>query len=151
MPMVLPTKYNGVLYRSKTEARWAVFFELMSWRFEYEPECFLLYERIKYLPDFYLPDFPCYVEVKGKEFTPVELIKCETLCEETDIPVVCANGWPDMKMYTTYHSYNGGYVETAQCGFGFKGRPELSWWCIYDSYHFKSAVENSQNERFNWK
>jgi hypothetical protein len=32
-----PTKYNGVQYRSRLEARWAAFFNLAGWKHEYEP------------------------------------------------------------------------------------------------------------------
>lgn len=32
-----PTKYNGVQFRSRLEARWAVFFDLAGWKWEYEP------------------------------------------------------------------------------------------------------------------
>jgi hypothetical protein len=32
-----PTMYNGVQYRSRLEARWAAFFDLIEWQHEYEP------------------------------------------------------------------------------------------------------------------
>lgn len=32
-----PTMYNGVQYRSRLEARWAAFFDLIGWQHEYEP------------------------------------------------------------------------------------------------------------------
>jgi hypothetical protein len=32
-----PTKYNGVQFRSRLEARWAAFFDLAGWEWEYEP------------------------------------------------------------------------------------------------------------------
>jgi len=32
-----PTLYKGVMYRSRLEARWAVFFDLAGWKHEYEP------------------------------------------------------------------------------------------------------------------
>lgn len=32
-----PTMYNGVQYRSRLEARWAAFFDLIGWKHEYEP------------------------------------------------------------------------------------------------------------------
>ncbi len=33
----IPTKYNGVQFRSRLEAKWAAFFDLCNWRWEYEP------------------------------------------------------------------------------------------------------------------
>lgn len=32
-----PTTYNGVRFRSRLEARWAAFFDLCEWGWEYEP------------------------------------------------------------------------------------------------------------------
>lgn len=32
-----PTNYNGVMFRSRLEARWAAFFDLAGWSWEYEP------------------------------------------------------------------------------------------------------------------
>jgi hypothetical protein len=32
-----PTKYKGVMFRSRLEARWAAFFDLAGWSWEYEP------------------------------------------------------------------------------------------------------------------
>ena len=36
-PRPYPTLYNGRRYRSRLEARWAAFFDLVRWPFEYEP------------------------------------------------------------------------------------------------------------------
>lgn len=60
----IETVYNGYRFRSRLEARWAVFFDAANIKYEYEPEG---YETPKgrYLPDFYLPDFDSYVEVKA--------------------------------------------------------------------------------------
>lgn len=32
-----PTSYGGVNFRSRLEARWAAFFDLVGWKWEYEP------------------------------------------------------------------------------------------------------------------
>ena len=60
----IETEYNGYRFRSRLEARWAVFFDKMGIRYEYEPEGLVLSDGTYYLPDFYLPDFHCYFEVK---------------------------------------------------------------------------------------
>jgi hypothetical protein len=39
------TKYNGILYRSRTEARWAVFFDSLGIKYLYESEGFDLSGR----------------------------------------------------------------------------------------------------------
>ena len=36
----IETVYNGYRFRSRLEARWAVFFDAMQIRYEYEPEGF---------------------------------------------------------------------------------------------------------------
>ena len=61
----IETYYNGYRFRSRLEARWAVFFDAMGVEYEYEPEGFDLGDGIYYLPDFYLPEQNYYVEVKG--------------------------------------------------------------------------------------
>jgi hypothetical protein len=53
-------------FRSRLEARWAVFFEHLSLRWEYEPEGFVLRNGVYYLPDFriHLADGVLWAEVK---------------------------------------------------------------------------------------
>ncbi len=45
----IPTMYRGRQYRSRLEARWAAFFDLLGWRAEYEP-----FDLGKWSPDFQL-------------------------------------------------------------------------------------------------
>lgn len=63
----IETIYNGYRFRSRLEARWAVFFDALGIKYEYEPEGFVLSDGTHYLPDFYLPQFDCYMEIKRKE------------------------------------------------------------------------------------
>jgi hypothetical protein len=62
----IETRYNGYRFRSRLEARWAVFFDVMGWKYLYEPEGFDL-NGIWYLPDFYLPADDTWFEVKPSE------------------------------------------------------------------------------------
>jgi len=56
----IPTTYAGVNFRSRLEAKWAAMFDLLGWRWEYEPE-----DLHMYIPDFVLYfDRPLLVEVK---------------------------------------------------------------------------------------
>lgn len=59
----IETVYNGYRFRSRLEARWAVFFDAADIKYEYEPEGFKLPSG-GYLPDFYLPELQVYVEIK---------------------------------------------------------------------------------------
>ena len=72
---VIQTHYNGYSFRSRLEARWAVFFDACGVKYEYEPEGYDLGNGLMYLPDFLLHgvDGRCsgnggnlYVEVKGQ-------------------------------------------------------------------------------------
>ncbi len=48
----IETIYNGHKFRSRTEARWAVFFDALGVEYEYEPQGFTLPSGAQYLPDF---------------------------------------------------------------------------------------------------
>lgn len=61
----IATTYKGIKYRSRTEARWAIFFEALSLNVKYEQETINFEDGTKYLPDFYITEFDCYFEVKG--------------------------------------------------------------------------------------
>lgn len=62
---VIETEYKGYKFRSRLEARWAVFFDSLGIKYEYEPEGVELEDGTKYLPDFYLTEMDAYVEIKG--------------------------------------------------------------------------------------
>lgn len=72
----IQTEYKGYRFRSRLEARWAVFFDTLGVKWEYEPEGYDLGNGVYYLPDFLLHDVTVnhglfqrhcdiYVEVKG--------------------------------------------------------------------------------------
>ena len=60
----IDTFYKDYFFRSRLEARWAVYFDSLIVNWEYEPEGFVLENGVKYLPDFYIPSLDSYVEVK---------------------------------------------------------------------------------------
>lgn len=60
----IETLYNGFRFRSRLEARWAVFFDAMHLEYQYELEGYALPGGGAYLPDFYLPETGLFVEVK---------------------------------------------------------------------------------------
>lgn len=61
----IETHYAGHRFRSRLEARWAVFFDHLEIEWQYEPEGFELSTGVRYLPDFYLPKADLWVEVKA--------------------------------------------------------------------------------------
>ncbi len=60
----LQTRYAGCHFRSRLEARWAVFFDALGVRWEYEGQGIQV-NGTPYLPDFYLRDINLFFEVKG--------------------------------------------------------------------------------------
>lgn len=61
----IETSYAGVLFRSRHEARWAVFMDHLGLRWEYEPERYgFSTSKGTYLPDFYLPEIGLFAEIK---------------------------------------------------------------------------------------
>ena len=85
----IQTEYKGYKFRSRLEARWAVFFDAMGLEWEYEPEGFDLEYKGWYLPDFYLNEVDAWIEIKPKGsdqsdlfWTLVAMIECD----------VCQNG-----------------------------------------------------------
>ena len=50
-----PTLYAGYRFRSKLEAKWAVFFDELKIPYQYEPEAFVCSDGSQYTPDFFLP------------------------------------------------------------------------------------------------
>lgn len=89
----IETIYNGYRFRSRTEARWAVFFDAAGIKYEYEKEGFDIDGR-PYLPDFWLPELDAWFEVKGSQPTEEEIWLCERLHEKSGKRVFLAYGEP---------------------------------------------------------
>lgn len=101
----LKTKFKGVQYKSRTEARWAAFFTAAKIPFAYEPEGVDLGPLGWYLPDFALYPHsraPMFAEVKFGAFTDSETAKCEALCQKTGLAVVMLDGPPALKVYDIF-------------------------------------------------
>lgn len=125
-------RYAGNYFRSITEAKWAVFFDLLSITYEYEKE----YSEVEagcrvvwYKPDFYLPGLYKYIEIKPKKPEGTELTKAAGWSEDRgDIVVLfdlnppkedTESGW--MFMYTEYFKKatlekNVWWCECPRCG-----------------------------------
>lgn len=61
--IAIETTYQGYRFRSRLEARWAVFFDVWGVKWRYEPDGFRLPSGRNYLPDFYLDQIG-YIEIK---------------------------------------------------------------------------------------
>lgn len=91
--MPIETIYKGYKFRSRLEARWAVFFDTLGIPFEYEKEGFDI-DGIRYLPDFWMPNQKFWVEIKGEEPTEQDLQKIRALGHYGNAPVALFVGPP---------------------------------------------------------
>lgn len=86
----LETLYDGHRFRSRREARWAVFFKEAGIPAQYEEQGYDLSAAGWYLPDFRVnrgTHADHFFEVKGVAPTREELAKAEALCEQSRLPV----------------------------------------------------------------
>jgi hypothetical protein len=105
MVKAIDTNYNGHRFRSRLEARWAVFFDSLGIKYRYELEGFDL-DGVYYLPDFWLPHsvpdsaamgWGLWVEIKPHQVSDDELKKVILLVEKTKHNALIFQGdpWPD--------------------------------------------------------
>lgn len=64
MIRAIETCYKGYRFRSRLEARWAVFFDALNLDWRYESEGFHLGNGMKYLPDFWIQNIDSWIEIK---------------------------------------------------------------------------------------
>lgn len=149
-PKAIETRYAGHRFRSRLEARWAVFMDTLGVKYEYEPQGFELTidpyfdgpRTVRYLPDFWLPDLQAYMEVKGPEPSTEERCKAEALAMGTGHPVYVFNGecWLPEWMESRKHRSQSAQVYSRQTWRldGADGWSEevmafsdlRYWWCV---------------------
>lgn len=93
----IPTRYAGVQFRSRLEAKWAAMFDLLGFTWEYEP-----IDLNGYIPDFVLPvgEQPLLVEVKPILNWPCPVFGC-TKCNPGDAAHRDAHDAPFEKISTS--------------------------------------------------
>lgn len=113
----IETCLAGVRFRSRLEARWAIVLECLGLEYRYEHEGFDL-DGIRYLPDFYLPERDCWLEIKPfAPLLPNEFEKARLLSEHSAQTVYVMAG--DCKA----PAFNPSPTPTSDipdAGFGFK-------------------------------
>ncbi len=172
----ITTHYNGYRFRSRTEARWAVFFDQLKLPYEYELEGYVI-DGICYLPDFYLPSLKLFAEVKvnAASITPDELVKIFTFALDADKPTLLILGTPGnhkfllvdrrhaMPLDQVYEEVDAhavaetiGEMETDACvtiaplPLGEFGARHLVYACLpsYDDFKWTEAVKAAREARF---
>lgn len=82
----IPTVYKGTRFRSRLEARWAAFFDICRWSWDYEP-----IDLSGYIPDFIMSFArPLLVEVKPLLW---DRSTNETILIETTKTKIRSSGW----------------------------------------------------------
>lgn len=142
---VIETVFDGYKFRSRLEARWAVFFSVLREPYEYEPEGFELGDAGLYLPDFYIPRSDLWLEIKpatygkdgGVEWpTDQEVRKAAAFSVEHRIYIVCGScdtpNWCEDRKYDAFPVGEHGVCDegyyAVRCplcklfGFEFQGR-----------------------------
>lgn len=122
----IETIYKGYRFRSRLEARWAVFLDELNWQWEYEKEGFVLEDKSCYLPDFYLPELKTWLEVKPDNIQDEDYKKCILFSKGIGdgFNVILVNGLPLPRQYLLFH--NG--VEL--CGATLSTYIKSKGWCI---------------------
>ncbi len=97
MIKAIETQYKGYRFRSRLEARWAVFFDALGIEWEYEPQGFNM-DGVYYLPDFYLVNLNLWIETKGVVPSEKEMYRMRKFSEAQDKydDFVCLVGYPSI-------------------------------------------------------
>jgi hypothetical protein len=122
MIAAIPTSYRGVTFRSRLEARWAVFYDALGVEWHYEHEGYQLSSGW-YLPDFWLPNVNggCFVEIKPEPGHGEE--HCRALANASSRTVFLFHG------EVTCPAERSGYeLSSAQFTPG-DGGDIAYWWC----------------------
>lgn len=101
MIKAIETVYKGYRFRSRLEARWAVFFDALGIEWQYEAEGFDL-DGVWYLPDFWLPQLRCWCEIKANlpEDLDNQVIKWGELSKQNPLLVIIGQPFPDEYIVT---------------------------------------------------
>jgi hypothetical protein len=104
----IETKYSGRYFRSRLEARWAVWFTEMGIKWEYEIVGMDL-DGERYLPDFFLPEFDWHIEIKPMEISRMEAARLGRIVSKwnsgkIDDTLAVIRGQPSFDGYTLRHS-----------------------------------------------
>jgi hypothetical protein len=111
----IATYYKGYHFRSRLEARWAVFFDTLEITWEYEFEGFELPENQRYLPDFNLPTFDggIWAEVKPDNF---DFWKAQLFAETYNEKIWLCEGVPNLCIYKIIDYKKDGPAPGIWCG-----------------------------------
>jgi len=132
MIKAIETFYKGSKFRSRLEAKWAVFFNILKIPYEYEKEGFDLGGDIYYLPDFWMPTLKCWIEIKGEETTELDEVKYKKLAEKSHFRVYLFVGpiiTPSDKNSNFIKYKADSYSYSSAKAFFIGGTEDMYFWC----------------------
>jgi hypothetical protein len=150
-PRAIETRYQGYRFRSRTEARWACFFDRLGLSWDYEPEGFELPGGVRYLPDFKIGNAWFEVKPPGE---PAE--KARLFQEKIGEPVFVLDGKPDLRAYLSakgganmiflpkWHDHAPYFFETGMCD--RRAFPVDDFFDVVDA--LRAAVDAARSARF---
>ena len=138
----IETRYKGFRFRSRLEARWAVFFDTLGVKYEYELEGFSLPSGVAYLPDFFLPDLQVFVEVKPTEQIPyVDLKKMIEFALEGDHQLLLIVGSPTQEQAYVINRRTCSSIEEYEADFEGQATEEQMVEAVFESLRDWSQVQ----------
>ena len=154
MIQAIETEYNGNKYRSRLEARWAVFFDSLNIEYTYEPEGFDLQEAGRYLPDFFIQYHEDYNDKIGGhwiEIKPIapdiqEIKKMAALSKESKFSGNILIGKPGRHniVRTFPHAVCTLYHNNREIDYGFEVIKEEMTQAGYEVYRYRFDFETKQ-------
>lgn len=153
------THYNGYRFRSRLEARWAVFFDTFGVPYQYEKEGYVL-DGISYLPDFWLPlddvehgnkGWGYWLEIKPVALTMKEELLLEKLVEHTGHNAYAFAGNPWRGEYAVSNWMMNRATNKAFCA--FKNQREFPYdFALFSHWdlkcNFDEALKAARSARF---
>lgn len=127
----IQTEYSGVTFRSRLEARWALYFDLVGIKWQYEKEGYQL-DSGWYVPDFWLPDLEIWAEVKPSALTIEESAKAMDLTIVTRNPSVCLIGPPSPIAYPINESFSATLTAGQRCVVAYQPRTGVAIYPVRD-------------------
>lgn len=138
----IETEYKGYRFRSRLEARWAVFFDALEYDWEYEPEGFDL-GNLYYLPDFKIGDDWYEVKAKGK-LTTDDAEKIVRFAK-TGNDIIYLDGTPDIGNYMRISCYKGDVFESGT------SLTDMSYQEVANYLNMNSDVKDRDGDILWWK
>ena len=166
----IPVKYNGVQFRSRQEAKWAAFFDLCGWTWDFEPM-----DLKGWIPDFILEGVDCDIFVEVKSYKKLEdfdeailKIKRSGIKERIlllgEKPFGAFYSW-DAYSIGWYKEYGNSYdssVDFSEVGFGVEDKKHRKYKYLYDIFWWpgdgdgndrtilNNGIYNYSNNEFNY-